>query len=287
MSLGLPQVTEQTKNELRKQLGIDGSAFEQIGRYVKGLAHGDMGDSLTTHVAVRHSIAQRLPATLELTLAGMLIAMMIAIPIGLISAMRRDRFADYVGSVFTLIGFAIPSFVLGILLIFVFAVKLGWLPSSGRRASVWTAIGTGSPRELVDALRFLCLPAFALGISIAAVSARMIRSSMLEALRQDYVRFARAKGLPGRVVTKHAVRNALIPVVTVLGLQMGYLLSGAFIIENVFAWPGIGRLAVQSIRTLDYTVVQGVVLVSAALVLTINLIVDLLYMAIDPRIRLS
>jgi ABC-type dipeptide/oligopeptide/nickel transport system permease component len=282
----LTPVSEETKAQIRTELGLTGSPIHQIGRYVASLTQGDMGRSLTSGVPVRQVILERLPATIELALAGLFIAVSIAVPVGIIAALKRDRLADYLGSVFALVGFAIPSFVLGILLIYVFSVQLGWLPSYGRQVSLWQAIGDRSPGDVGSALRYLCLPATALGIALAAVSARMIRSAMLEALRQDYVRFARAKGLPGRVVTGHAMRNALIPVVTVLGLQLGYLLSGAFIIENVFAWPGLGQLAVQSITSLDYTVVQGVVLVSAALFLTVNLVVDVLYAALDPRIRL-
>jgi ABC-type dipeptide/oligopeptide/nickel transport system permease component len=278
---------EETKVRLREELGLTGSATDQIVEYVNGLLHGDMGYSLTSREPVDRIVLDRLPATLELALAGLVVALVIAVPTGIIAALRRNQLPDYLASSFALVGFAVPSFLFGILLIYVFSVRLGWLPSYGRRVSVWQAIGDGSPADLVSALRFLVLPALALGIGLAAVSARMIRSSMLEALRQDYVRFARAKGLPPRAVTYHAFRNALIPVVTVLGLQLGYLLSGAFIIENVFAWPGLGRAAVEAILSLDYTVVQGVVLVSAALFLTVNLLVDLLYMAIDPRIRLQ
>lgn len=285
LNFGIP-ISEETRAQQREELGLDGSAIDQIGRYVNGLAHGDMGESLSTRVPVREIISDRLPATLELTVAGFLIGLVIAVPIGILAAVKRDRFADYAGSVFVLLGFAIPSFILGILLIYLFAVRLNLLPTSGRPAGVSHAIVHGDTDDLVTALRYLCLPALALGISLAAVSARMIRSAMLEALRQDYVRFARAKGLPERVVIRHAMRNALIPVVTVLGLQLGFLLSGAFIVENVFAWPGLGRAGVQAINTLDYTVVQGVVLVSAVLFLTVNLIVDLLYVALDPRIRL-
>jgi peptide/nickel transport system permease protein len=281
------QVTEETKQALREDLGLTGSAIDQVRAYVQDLLHGDLGDSLISRVPVRQIIADRLPATIELALAGLIVGLLIAIPVGIMSAVRRDRFPDYAGSMFTLLGFAIPSFVLGILFIYLFSVRLEWLPSYGRGPSLMHAIADGDAGKVRDSLRYLCMPAFALGIALAAVSARMIRSAMLEALRQDYVRFARAKGLPGRIVTYHAIRNALIPVVTVLGLQLGYLLGGAFIIENVFAWPGLGRTAVQGIITLDYTVVQGVVLVSAVVFLTVNLAVDLLYAALDPRIRLN
>jgi ABC-type dipeptide/oligopeptide/nickel transport system permease component len=285
-TFGAP-MTPAAKAHVRESLGLTGSALDQMGRYLDGLVHGDMGMSLLSRIPVTTIILDRLGATLELALAGLLIALVIAVPLGLASAMKRDQLTDYAGSLFVLVGFAIPSFILGVLLIYLFAVKLGWLPASGREGSLVHAILTANPSEFVSALRYVALPAITLGIGLAAVSARIIRSSMLEALRNDYVRFARAKGLPRRAVTKHALRNALIPVVTVLGLQLGYLLSGVFIIENVFAWPGLGRLAVQSIGQLDYPVIQGVVLISAAIFLTINLIVDLLYAAIDPRVRLK
>lgn len=284
---GLTPISAQEKAQLREQLGLSGSPIHQVSSYAGGLIRGDLGRSLTTGVPVTRIVAERLPATLELALAALVVALLIGVPAGILAALHRDRFADYASSVLLLAGFAIPSFVLGPVLIYVFAVRLDWLPTSGEQASLWHALADGSPREAGTALRFLCLPALALGIPLAAVSARLTRSAMLEALRQDYVRFARAKGLPNRVVTRHALRNALIPVVTVLGVQLGFLLSGVFIVENVFAWPGLGRTAVQAIDSLDYTVVQGVVLVSAALFLTVNLVVDILYVAIDPRIRLG
>ncbi len=282
-----PGMSVADKALLRQELGLSGSAFDQIGRYVGGLAHGDLGQSLQFRIPVSIIIMQKLPGTLELTVSGLIVAILLAFPIGLISAIRRDRLPDYAGSVFVILGFSLPSFLLGVLLILVFAVELGLLPSSGRDVSLFAAIGDANLGEIGAALRFLALPALSLGIGLAAWSARMIRSSMLEALRQDYVRFAYAKGLPRHVVIlKHALRNALIPMVTVLGLQLGYLLSGAFIVENVFAWPGLGRTTVQAILFRDYPVVQGVVLVTAALFLTVNLGIDVLYAFIDPRIRL-
>jgi peptide/nickel transport system permease protein len=288
ISAGNPGMTQADKVALRRELGLDGTAIAQVGRYLDHLVHGNMGESLQFRIPVSELVFQRLPATIELTLAGLLVAILIAVPIGIVAALKRDRLPDYAGSVFVVVGFSMPSFLLGILLIFLFSVEFTLLPSSGREVSLFRAIADGSLSEVGTALRYLCLPAIALGVSLAAWSARMIRSAMLEALRQDYVRFARAKGLPGRVVVlRHALRNALIPVITVLGLQLGYLLSGAFIVENVFAWPGLGRTTVQAIFYRDYPVVQGVVLVTAALFLAVNLLVDVVYALVDPRIRLS
>lgn len=287
IAAGNPGITEADKAALRSQLGIDGSALDQVGRYVEQLAHGSLGESLQFRIPVEQIVSERLPATIELALAGLVVALVIAVPVGVLTALKRDRLIDYVGSAFVIVGFSVPSFLLGVLLIAVFSVKLGWLPSSGREVSLFEAIGHGSVSEVGTALRYLCLPAIALGVSLAAWSTRMIRSSMLDSLQQDYVRFARAKGLSERrVVLRHALRTALIPVVTVLGLQLGYLLSGAFIVENVFALPGLGRTTVQAILHRDYPMVQGVVLVTATLFLLANLLVDMLYAAIDPRIQL-
>jgi peptide/nickel transport system permease protein len=283
----LAPVSPTDEAKLRQNLGLTGGPLHQIAHYISGLLRGDMGVSLTSGEPVRELVFNRLPATIELAVAGLIVAIVIAIPLGTYAALKHDRIADYASSTFVLVGFAIPSFLLGILLIYVFAVRLRVLPTSGRSTSVFAAVSDLDVGELWSALRYLCLPALTLGISLAAVTARMVRASMLEALRQDYVRFARANGLPARVVTLQAFRNALIPVVTVLGLQLGYLLSGAFIIENVFAWPGLGQSAVQAINTLDYPVVQGIVLISAAFFLTVNLLVDVLYAIIDPRVRLT
>ena len=207
------------------------------------------------------------------------------------TAMNRDRWPDYLGSIVAVFGISVPSFLLGILLVMLLAVHWRVLPASGYGGSL-----TGAVKELITdgdlgplkkSLRYLLLPGVTLGVSISAYSARIVRSAMVEVIRQDYIRCARAKGLPARMVfLRHAFRNALIPVVTILGLQFGYLLSGAFVVENVFAWPGIGRYSVQALGWRDYPVVQGVVMITALVFLTINLLVDILYVAIDPRIRL-
>jgi peptide/nickel transport system permease protein len=222
----------------------------------------------------------------------MMVAVLIALPLGLITALKRDRPADYIGSIVAVLGISVPAFLLGILFILAFAVEWRIFPAAGYGGSFVQAVKAlvteGDFGPLRESLRYLFLPGLTLGISVAAYNARMIRSSMIEVLRQDYIRAARAKGLKGNtVVMRHAFRNALIPVVTILGLQIGYLLSGAFVIENVFAWPGIGRFSVQALTWRDYPTIQGVVMITALIFLTINLLVDLLYAVIDPRIRIQ
>ena len=288
---GNPGITEEDKQRLRDQLGLNDPIPVQIGRYAAGLVRGDLGDSLRTRSPARPQIVEKLPPTLELTVFAMIVAVLIAVPLGLVTAMRRDRPVDYAGSIVAVLGISVPSFLLGILLVLLLAVHWRVLPASGYGGSLAGALKTlvtsGDAGALRESLRYLVLPGVTLGISLAAYNARMIRSAMVEVIRQDYVRTAEAKGLPSRTVfLRHAFRNALIPVVTILGLQVGYLLSGAFVVENVFAWPGIGRYSVQALSWRDYPVVQGVVMITAVIFLTINLLVDVLYVAIDPRIRL-
>lgn len=289
---GNPGMTAADKDRLRHQLGLDTPLVNSIFDYAKGLLHGDLGTSLRFREPARPLIVQRLGPTAELTLFAMIVAMLIAVPLGIITAVHRDRPADLAGSTVAVLGISVPSFLLGILFILLFAVHWRVFPTSGYGGSVFGGIRklieTGDIGPLKKSLRFIFLPGITLGIGVSAYSARIVRSSMVEVLRLDYVRLARAKGLPEKaVIIRHAFRNALIPVVTILGLQFGYLLSGAFIVENVFAWPGIGRFSVQAIFWRDYPVIQGVVMVTSLIFLTINLIVDLLYVAIDPRIRLS
>lgn len=220
----------------------------------------------------------------------MLVAVLIAVPFGIATALRRDSALDLVGTAVALLGVSVPGFLLGILLILVFAVDLRLLPASGRGEPLLDAVvqlaTTGDATALADALRHLALPSLALGAAVAAWNTRLIRSAMLEVLRQDYIRFARAKGLPARVVIlKHAFGNALIPTITIWGLQIGYLLGGAVVIENVFAWPGVGRLIVQAVQRRDYPLIQTVAIVTSVVFVLANLLVDLLYRAVDPRIR--
>lgn len=290
MAAGNPGITEEQKDALREQLGLTRPALQQFVTYLGGIFQGDLGESIRFRVPVAQLIIERLPATLELTILAMIFAVIIALPLGIVTALRQGSAVDYSGTVFAVLGVSIPNFVLGILLIIVFSVDLRLLPASGRGEFILTAaynaIVQGDAAVFWKSLRYLLLPSIALAISIIAWNARLTRSAMLESLRQDYVQFAQAKGLPRRVVfLKHAFRNAVIPTVTILGLQLGYLMGGAFVVENVFAWPGIGRLAVQAIFWRDYPVVQGIIVVIGGLFILINIGVDMLYRRIDPRIR--
>jgi ABC-type dipeptide/oligopeptide/nickel transport system permease component len=288
---GNPGITEEDKAALREQLGLNEPVLVQVKDYAAGLLHGNFGTSLRFRSDVLPLILEKLPPTIELTLFAMLIAVLVAFPLGTITALQRGRPADLIGSIIAVLGISVPSFLLGILLILAFAVNWRIFPPSGYGGPLTEAFGAlitqGSIAPLQESLRFLILPGVTLGVTVAAYNARVIRSSMIEVLRQDYVRCARAKGLSEqRIFTGHVVRNGLIPVITILGLQFGYLLSGAFVVENVFAWPGLGRFSVQALGWRDYPVIQGVVVITAIIFLLINLLVDLLYVVIDPRIRL-
>jgi ABC-type dipeptide/oligopeptide/nickel transport system permease component len=292
MMAGNPGMTQENMDAVREQLGLTDPTYVQVLRYSKDLIRGDMGDSLRFRSPVLPLIMEKLPATIELTVFAMLMAVLIAVPLGMITALKRDRPADYVGSIVAVIGISIPSFLLGILLIMVLAVEWRIFPAAGYGGSftgaIRTLVTTGDASALRESLRYLFLPGITLGVASAAYNARMVRSAMVEVLGQDYIRAAEAKGLPRRtVVWRHALRNALIPVITILGLQIGYLLSGAFVVENVFAWPGIGRFSVQALSWRDYPTIQGIVMITALIFLTINLLVDLLYAALDPRIRIG
>lgn len=257
------------KETLRRQMGLDKPLHVQYVDFLARLARGDLGRSLHTKRPVLESIARRLPATLELALAAMVVALVLAIPLGLLSAYKKDTVVDQGSMLFALLGISMPNFWLGPLLIIVFSLKLGWLPVSGR-----------------GSLAHVVLPAITLGTAMAAILTRMTRASMLDVIQSDYITTARAKGVrESRVVLKHAFRNALIPVVTIVGLQIGGLLAGSIITETIFAWPGIGRLAIQAINARDYPLVQGCVLVIALGYVLVNFLTDLLYGLIDPRIR--
>jgi peptide/nickel transport system permease protein len=254
---------------LRHRLGLDAPLLVQYGRYLGGLAVGDLGTSLRTSQPVTTAIAERLPATAELAAASMGVAILIAIPLGVIAAARAGTGVDHAATAAALIGISIPNFWLGPLLAIVFSVQLGWLPVSGR-----------------GGLAHLVLPGITLGAPLAAVLARMTRASVLEELRELYVLAARARGLSrARSVLVHAFRNGLIPIVTILGLQVGMLLTGAVITETIFAWPGVGRLLIQSIGFRDYPLVQGCILLIAVTYVAVNLLTDLAYGLLDPRIR--
>ncbi len=260
-----PEVIERA----RERFGLDRSLPEQFARFVGGLVQGDLGRSTRTNRLVTEDLANFFPNTLEMAFAAILVALVVGVPAGVISALRPNGPLDFGVTFVALLGVSMPVFWFGLLAILIFSVELGWFPVAGR--------GT---------LAHLVLPSITLGLSSTAIIARMTRSSMLEVLNQDFVRTARAKGLrEGQVVVKHALRNAFVPVVTVIGLQFGALLAGAVITETVFTWPGIGRLLVDSIRARDYPVVQGAVLLIAVSFVLVNLIVDLIYGFIDPRIR--
>jgi ABC-type dipeptide/oligopeptide/nickel transport system permease component len=285
--------TDATPSELerlRHLLGLDQPLYVQYVQYVGHLLTGQMGDSIFQHQPVSKLIGDRFPATVELTVAAMLIAVTVGMLTGVISAVMPYSAFDVTAMFVALAGVAMPVFWLGMLAILLFSLQLGWLPSFGRGEPFIQAIQywlrTGDASDVVDSLKHLVLPALTLGAFSAALISRLVRSSLLEVLGQDYVRTARAKGIAQMpVVARHALPNALIPVVTVIGLQVGTLLGGAVLAETIFAWPGIGRLLIQAISQRDYPLVQGIVIVTALLVSLINLIVDLLYAAINPRVR--
>ena len=255
----------------RHQMGFDLPLWAQFLHFAGRIALGDFGQSWRFQQSALPLVLQRLPVTAELAFSALALSLIIAIPIGVVSAVRRDSKIDTVSMVGALLGQSVPGFWLGLMLILLFAVKLGWLPTSG----------DGGPKYLI-------LPAVSLGLAIAGRNARLVRSCMLEVLNEDYIRTARAKGLSEwRVINKHALKNALLPIVTVVGIELGNLLGGTVITETVFAWPGMGLLAVQSISGRDYPVVQTIILISAAIFVVINLLVDLLYHKLDPRISLA
>lgn len=255
--------------ELRTRLGLDRPVYVQYAAFMRGLAHGNLGRSLRTGQPVSAAIGERLPATFELASAAMIAAILFAIPIGIVAAVRAGTRVDHAATTVALLGISMPNFWVGPLLAIVFAVELGWLPVSGR--------GT---------LANLVLPGITLGAPLAAVLARMTRSSVIDELGELYVLAARARGVSrARAILGHAFRNSLIPIVTVLGLQVGAVLTGAVITETIFAWPGVGRLLIQSISFRDYPLVQGCVLLIAAVYVGMNLLTDLVYGFLDPRIR--
>jgi peptide/nickel transport system permease protein len=254
---------------MREKLGLNRPLLVQYGSFMKGVVTGDLGRSLRTNQDVSTAIAERMPATFELALASMLVAVIIAIPLGIVAAVWSGTSIDHAATTLALVGISMPTFWLGPLLAIVFSVSLGWLPVSGR--------GT---------LAHLVLPAITLGAPLAAVLARITRASVLEELRELYVLAARARGVSrAGAVLRHAFRNSLIPIVTVLGLQFGAVLTGAVITETIFGWPGVGRLLIQSIGTRDYPAVQGCILLIAVTYVSMNLIVDVVYGFLDPRIR--
>jgi peptide/nickel transport system permease protein len=263
--------TQEEVAQLRARLGLDRPLLVQYGAFLKGVAHGDLGQSLRNGQPVTGQILERMPATAQLALASMAVAILVALPLGIIAAVWKGTWVDHGAMTLSLVGISIPNFWLGPLMAIVFSVQLGWLPVGGR--------GT---------LAHLVLPSITLGAALAAILARMTRASLLEELGEPYVLSARAKGVSRtRAVLYHAFRNSLIPIVTILGLQFGVVLTGAVITETIFAWPGIGRLLIQSIGFRDYPTVQGCVLLIAATYVGVNLLTDLTYGFLDPRIRVD
>ena len=256
--------------QLRARLGLDRPLLDQYWSFLGGLVRGDLGTSLRTQQPVSAQILERLPATAELASAAMLVAVALAVPLGLVAAVWQGRWIDQGAMALALVGISVPGFWLGPLLALIFSVELGWLPVSGR-----------------GSLAHLVLPGITLGAALAAILARMTRASVLEELREQYVVAARARGVTrARAVVVHALRNSLIPVVTILGLQLGAVLTGSIITETIFSWPGVGRLLIQSINFRDYPVVQGCILLIAVTYVTMNLLTDLVYGWLDPRIRI-
>lgn len=271
------EVTPEKLTALRHQLGLDQPIPIQYGLWLSNVLRGDLGRSVRTQQPVLEAIIQRLPPTVELTLFATVISLSVAIPAGIISAARRNSASDMVSTVLALLGISMPNFFLAILLIFVFALKLRWLPPIG-----YIPIN----QDVIGNIKGMILPGLTLGAATAALISRQTRSSLLEVLNQDYIRTARAKGLADRVVIlTHGLKNAMIPVATVIGLQVGALLGGAIVTETIFVLPGVGRLVVDSIFSRDFPVVQGAVLFLALVYLFANLVVDILYVFLDPRIR--
>lgn len=257
------------KESLRRELGLDRPVLEQYVSFLAGVATGDLGKSLYTRKSVVESIIEKYPATFELAVCSMILAVVMAVPLGVAAAARKNTAVDHGSMAVSLLGVSMPSFFIGPLLILVFSVELKWLPVYGR----------GGVESLI-------LPSITLGTAMAAILSRLTRSSMIDALGEDYMTTARAKGLSeGAALFRHALANALLPVVTVAGLQFGALLAGAIITETIFAWPGLGRLTIQAINARDYPLVQGCVLAISLSYVFVNLAVDLLYAVIDPRVR--
>jgi dipeptide transport system permease protein len=285
------------RERLLHEFGLDRPLPVQYLDYVWQVLKGNLGTSLTTHEPVLQEFLTLFPATIELALCAMLLSVLVGLPAGVLAAVKRNSVADYAVMGVALTGYSMPIFWWALLLILFFSVQLGWTPVSGRIAVEFDVPATtgfllvdawrsGEPGALRSTLSHLILPSIALGTIPLAVIARMTRSSMLEVLREDYVRTARAKGLSRlRVIVVHALRNALIPVITVIGLQVGLLLSGAILTETIFSWPGVGNWLVHGVLARDYPVVQGGILLIATIVITVNLIVDLLYGVVNPRIH--
>lgn len=284
------------RQAMRHALGLDRPLPVQYAYYVANAIRGDLGQSIQFKQPVIELILERMPATIELTVASLFIALIVAFPVGIISAVKRNSIVDRVAMTVATLGISLPTFWVGILLIMLVSVNLGWLPGFGRigyEANLEKVIGfhlidsllTWNIPAFKNALVHLILPALVLGIASATFTTRLVRSCVLEVIGEDYVITARGKGLPEKVIlNRHVLRNAIIPVITLIGVMIGSLLSGAVVTETIFAWPGIGRLVIQAINNRDFPVVQGVVLFFALIRITTNLITDVLYVMLDPRI---
>lgn len=276
---------------LRETLGLNDPWHVRLGAYILNVLKGDLGQSIFQNQSIASLIAGRLGATVELAFAALFFAIVIGAALGILAATQRGSLVDVGAMMIAQAGVSMPVFWLGILLTLAFAVQLGWLPSVGRGEplpSAFAAALAGRPAALMDSLAHLLLPAVALGAGAAAIISRLVRASMLEVLNADFIRTAYAKGVPKKsVILRHALRNALLPIVSVIGLRFGALLGGAVLTESIFAWPGIGQLTITAISQRDLPLVQGVVLVFALMFAFVNLIVDLLYVVIDPRVRLK
>lgn len=270
--------TPQDVAQLREKMGLDAPLIVQYGQFVLGILHGDLGQSIFLNQPVTTALASRAEPTFFLTLFSILIAVAIALPVGILSAVKRGTIFDQIVVTLTMVAASVPSFWLGLLLIQVFAVGQGWFPASGYG---------GPDTPFLERLNHLVLPAVALGIVNSALIARFTRAAMLDVLGDDYVRTARAKGAgEGRVILKHALKNALIPIITVIGLSIAMLVAGAVVTETVFGLPGVGNLVVSAVLRRDYPVIQGTLLTVAAIYVLINFVVDMLYIVVDPRVRL-
>lgn len=280
--------TAAQKAALIHQFGLDQPFYVQYARYIWGALHGEFGVSYRLARPVSTLLAERLPATLELAFAASLLALAVGLPMGVYAGLHRNSALSRLFMVFSLVGVSLPTFLIGILLILVFSVLLGWLPSFGRGdvvrlGSFWT---TGF--LTVSGLKALVLPAITLGLFQMTLVMRLVRAEMLEVLRSDYIRFARARGLPGRAITfGHALRNTLVPVITIVGLQLGGIIAFSIVTETVFQWPGVGFLFLQSVQNADIPVMSAYLMLIAVVFVIINLAVDLLYFAVDPRLRIA
>ena len=293
------RATETALEALREHLGLNEPLHVQYGMFLKRLLKGDLGETIWTRQKVWVEVKQRFPATLELSIAAMVISTFFGVILGIISATKQYSIFDYLSMLGALVGVSMPIFWLGLVLMLIFSLNLGWLPMSGRLSVgidldtitnfyILDAMLTKNWPALKDALWHITLPAFTLSTIPMAIVARMTRSSMLEVLRQDYIKTAKAKGLsPTIVVMKHALRNALIPVVTVIGLMFGILMAGAILTETIFAWPGVGKWLYDAVLQRDYMVIQGGTLFVAAIFVMINLVVDVLYAVINPKISVQ